>query len=145
VVDDDDDGAVRPWRIFCISVGPAGAPAFALGGGVFLAEAVPDDPVALCSTLRFAREISGIELQRELNCPWREHSQSSSSPEHGDIPMSVEAMKGPAPWNFPHQTPFRGQVLLDAIHKAHRAANRGSSGKKTRVLGNNCAGRASNP
>jgi len=59
--------------------------------------------------------MSGIELQRNLT------SLGMKIPiifitGHGDIPMSVEAMKAGA-MEFLTK-PFRGQELLDAIHKA---------------------------
>jgi FixJ family two-component response regulator len=59
--------------------------------------------------------MSGLEFQRELA------ARKVTIPiifitGHGDIPMSVEAMKAGA-MEFLTK-PFRGQVLLDAIHKA---------------------------
>lgn len=73
----------------------------------------PEAPSCLVLDVRLPR-ISGIELQRELK------NRGMSIPiifitGHGDIPMSVEAMKAGA-MEFLVK-PFRGQVLLDAIHK----------------------------
>ena len=71
-------------------------------------------PVVWCWTCVLPR-ISGMELQRHLA------ARGISIPivfitGHGDIPMSVEAMKAGAVEFL--TKPFRGQVLLDAIHKA---------------------------
>jgi FixJ family two-component response regulator len=69
----------------------------------------PDVPAALILDVRLPG-LSGLELQRELN--------GSGIPiiyitGHGDIPMSVQAMKAGAIEFF--TKPFRDQVLLDAI------------------------------
>jgi FixJ family two-component response regulator len=80
----------------------------------FLKRSLPDAPCCLVLDVRLPR-ISGIELQRQLT------DRGVSIPiifitGHGDIPMSVEAMKAGA-LEFLTK-PFRGQVLLDAIQKA---------------------------
>ena len=80
----------------------------------FLERALPDAPCCLVLDVRLPR-VSGIELQRDLV------ARGATIPiifitGHGDIPMSVEAMKAGA-MEFLTK-PFRGQVLLDAIHKA---------------------------
>ena len=80
----------------------------------FLEHGAPNVPSCLVLDVRLPR-MSGIELQRELGL------RGISIPiifitGHGDIPMSVEAMKAGA-LEFLVK-PFRGQVLLDAIHKA---------------------------
>src|SRR6185503_15622871 len=80
----------------------------------FLEHGKPNAPSCLVLDVRLPR-MSGIELQRELAL------RGISIPiifitGHGDIPMSVEAMKAGA-MEFLVK-PFRGQVLLDAIHKA---------------------------
>jgi FixJ family two-component response regulator len=80
----------------------------------FLKRRLPDVPSCLVLDVRLPR-ISGIELQRQLA------ARGMSIPiifitGHGDIPMSVEAMKAGAVEFL--TKPFRGQVLLDAIHKA---------------------------
>jgi FixJ family two-component response regulator len=79
----------------------------------FLGRTLPDCPACLVLDVRLPR-ISGIELQRDLN------ARGVSIPVifitgHGDIPMSVEAMKAGAIEFL--TKPFRGQTLLDAIHK----------------------------
>ncbi|MBV8098753.1 MAG: response regulator transcription factor [Verrucomicrobia bacterium] len=78
----------------------------------FLAFKRPDAPAALVLDVRLPG-LSGLELQRELN--------GSGIPiiyitGHGDIPMSVEAMKAGAVEFL--TKPFRDQVLLDAISVA---------------------------
>jgi FixJ family two-component response regulator len=80
----------------------------------FLERGLPDAPCCLVLDVRLPR-ISGIELQRDLA------ERGVAIPiifitGHGDIPMSVEAMKAGA-MEFLTK-PFRGQVLLDAIHQA---------------------------
>ncbi len=80
----------------------------------FLEHGAVNAPSCLVLDVRLPR-MSGIELQRELAL------RGVSIPiifitGHGDIPMSVEAMKAGA-MEFLVK-PFRGQVLLDAIHKA---------------------------
>jgi FixJ family two-component response regulator len=80
----------------------------------FLERTLPDAPCCLVLDVRLPG-VSGIELQRDLT------ARGVTIPiifitGHGDIPMSVEAMKAGA-MEFLTK-PFRGQVLLDAIHKA---------------------------
>ena len=80
----------------------------------FLERRPPDAPSCLVLDVRLPR-MSGIELQRDLT------ARGVTIPiifvtGHGDIPMSVEAIKAGA-MEFLTK-PFRGQVLLDAIHKA---------------------------
>ena len=80
----------------------------------FLERGVPNGPSCLVLDVRLPR-MSGIELQRDLL------ARGVTTPiifvtGHGDIPMSVEAIKAGA-MEFLTK-PFRGQVLLDAIHKA---------------------------
>ena len=80
----------------------------------FLKRAQPDSPSCLVLDVRLP-QISGLELQRDMN------ARGVDIPiifitGHGDIPMSVEAMKAGA-MEFLTE-PFRGQVLIDAIHKA---------------------------
>jgi FixJ family two-component response regulator len=78
----------------------------------FLALTRPDAPACLVLDVRLPG-LSGLELQREL--------ADAAIPiifitGHGDIPMSVEAMKAGAVEFL--TKPFRDQVLLDAIHQA---------------------------
>jgi FixJ family two-component response regulator len=80
----------------------------------FLQRGTPDGPCCLVLDVRLPG-MSGIELQRNLT------STGVNIPiifitGHGDIPMSVEAMKAGA-MEFLTK-PFRGQELLDAIHNA---------------------------
>ena len=80
----------------------------------FLQRGAPDGPCCLVLDVRLPG-MSGIELQRNLT------STGVKIPiifitGHGDIPMSVEAMKAGA-MEFLTK-PFRGQQLLDAIHAA---------------------------
>src|SRR5271157_1137294 len=72
----------------------------------------PEAPACLVLDVRLPG-LSGLELQREIG--------DLAIPiifitGHGDIPMSVQAMKAGAV-DFLTK-PFRDQVLLDAIHKA---------------------------
>ena len=78
----------------------------------FLALKRPDAPACLVLDVRLPG-LSGLELQREL--------ADAAIPiifitGHGDIPMSVEAMKAGAVEFL--TKPFRDQALLDAIHQA---------------------------
>jgi FixJ family two-component response regulator len=82
----------------------------------------PDAPACLVLDVRLPG-LSGLDLQRELA------AADCTIPiifvtGHGDIPMSVEAMKAGAIEFL--TKPFRDQVLLDAIHLAIRrdSANR---------------------
>ncbi|MGO4885917.1 MAG: response regulator transcription factor [Bryobacteraceae bacterium] len=80
----------------------------------FLSSPRLDRPACLVLDVRLPG-VSGLDFQRDLA------ARNVTIPiifitGHGDIPMSVEAMKGGA-MEFLTK-PFRGQVLLDAIHKA---------------------------
>jgi len=80
----------------------------------FLASYRPDTPACLVLDVRLPG-VGGLDFQRDLaarNVPLPIIFITG----HGDIPMSVEAMKAGA-LEFLTK-PFRGQVLLDAIHKA---------------------------
>jgi FixJ family two-component response regulator len=84
----------------------------------------PDAPACLVLDVRLPG-LSGLELQREL--------ADAGIPiifitGHGDIPMSVEAMKAGAVEFL--TKPFRDQVLLDAIQQAIR---RDRASRKQRV------------
>jgi FixJ family two-component response regulator len=72
----------------------------------------PDAPACLVLDVRLPG-LSGLELQRELAD--REIPVIFITG-HGDIPMSVEAMKAGAVEFL--TKPFRDQALLDAIHQA---------------------------
>jgi FixJ family two-component response regulator len=80
----------------------------------FLACRREDAPACLVLDVRLPG-VSGLDFQRDLA------ARKVAIPiifitGHGDIPMSVEAMKAGAIEFL--TKPFRGQVLLDAIHKA---------------------------
>lgn len=72
----------------------------------------PDVPAALVLDVRLPG-LSGLELQRELNTSGLPIIYITG---HGDIPMSVQAMKAGAVEFL--TKPFRDQVLLDAIAMA---------------------------
>ncbi len=80
----------------------------------FLDYARPDAPACMVLDVRLPG-VSGLDFQRELA------ARKIAIPiifitGHGDIPMTVEAMKAGAVEFL--TKPFRGQVLLDAIQKA---------------------------
>jgi FixJ family two-component response regulator len=119
----DDDASMREAlsRLFR-SVGMR-ARIFA-SGEEFLEFERPEAPACLVLDVRLPG-LSGLELQREL--------ADAGIPiifitGHGDIPMSVEAMKVGAVEFL--TKPFRDQVLLDAIQQAIR---RDRAGRKQRA------------
>jgi FixJ family two-component response regulator len=77
----------------------------------FLKSAPPDGPTCLVLDVRLPGQ-SGLDLQRELATANREIPIIFITG-HGDIPMSVQAMKGGAIEFL--TKPFRDQELLDAI------------------------------
>jgi FixJ family two-component response regulator len=77
----------------------------------FLASDPPDGPTCLVLDVRLPGK-SGLDLQRELAAVNRELPIIFVTG-HGDIPMSVQAMKGGAIEFL--TKPFRDQELLDAI------------------------------
>jgi FixJ family two-component response regulator len=77
----------------------------------FLKSDPPDGPTCLILDVRLPGQ-SGLELQRELAAANRELPIIFITG-HGDIPMSVQAMKGGAIEFL--TKPFRDQELLDAI------------------------------
>jgi RNA polymerase sigma factor (sigma-70 family) len=80
----------------------------------FLLSARPDAPACMVLDVRLP-DLSGLDLQREL----REldiHIPIIFITGHGDIPMTVEAMKAGAAEFL--TKPFRGQDLLDAVQRA---------------------------
>src|SRR5690242_15705634 len=77
----------------------------------FLKSAPPDGPTCLVLDVRLPGE-SGLELQRELAAVNRDLPIVFITG-HGDIPMSVQAMKGGAIEFL--TKPFRDQDLIDAI------------------------------
>jgi FixJ family two-component response regulator len=109
----DDDAAARSAAESLLHSVGLRVETFA-SASAFLERTLPDAPCCLVLDVRLPR-VSGIELQRDLT------ARGATIPiifitGHGDIPMSVEAMKAGA-MEFLTK-PFRGQVLLDAIHKA---------------------------
>jgi FixJ family two-component response regulator len=117
----DDDASMREAlsRLFR-SIGMR-AQVFA-SASEFLLFKRPDAPACLVLDVRLP-ELSGLDLQRELA------ATADALPiifitGHGDIPMSVQAMKAGAVEFL--TKPFRDQELLDAIHEAIRrdCANR---------------------
>src|SRR5258708_2632350 len=77
----------------------------------FLSSDPPDGPTCLVLDVRLPGQ-SGLDLQRELAAANRELPIIFITG-HGDIPMSVQAMKGGAIEFL--TKPFRDQELLDAI------------------------------
>jgi FixJ family two-component response regulator len=77
----------------------------------FLTSELPDGPTCLVLDVRLPGQ-SGLDLQRDLAAANRELPIIFITG-HGDIPMSVRAMKGGAIEFLPK--PFRDQDLLDAI------------------------------
>ncbi len=77
----------------------------------FLGSDPPDGPTCLVLDIRLPGQ-SGLDLQRELAAANRELPIIFVTG-HGDIPMSVQAMKGGAIEFL--TKPFRAQDLLDAI------------------------------
>jgi FixJ family two-component response regulator len=78
----------------------------------FLGSDRPDGPTCLVLDVRLP-ERSGLDLQRELTAANRELPIIFITG-HGDIPMSVQAMKGGAIEFL--TKPFRDQDLIDAIN-----------------------------
>src|SRR6201990_2668757 len=108
VIDDDPDLRASVGRLLR-SVG-LGAQLFACVSD-FLKSAPPDGPTCLVLDVRLPGQ-SGLDLQRELAAANRELPIIFITG-HGDIPMSVQAMKGGAIEFL--TKPFRDQDLLDAI------------------------------
>jgi FixJ family two-component response regulator len=77
----------------------------------FLDSDPPDGPTCLVLDVRLPGQ-SGLDLQRELTAAHRELPIIFITG-HGDIPMTVQAMKGGAVEFL--TKPFRDQALLDAI------------------------------
>jgi FixJ family two-component response regulator len=80
----------------------------------FLRQKLPDNPSCLVLDVRLPG-MSGLEVQRQLN------EAGAQIPiifitSHGDIPMTVKAMKSGAVEFL--TKPFRDQDLIDAIHQA---------------------------
>ena len=78
----------------------------------FLKSDKPDGPTCLVLDVRLPGR-SGLELQRDLAAAYRRHLPIIFITGHGDIPMTVQAMKGGAIEFL--TKPFRDQDLLDAV------------------------------
>jgi FixJ family two-component response regulator len=111
IVIDDDVGIQESLASLCRSVGFR----VQLFGSVaeFLGSGRPEGPTCLVLDVRLPGQ-SGLELQRELS------AANTQMPiifitGHGDIPMSVQAMKGGAIEFL--TKPFRDQDLLEAIQQ----------------------------
>jgi FixJ family two-component response regulator len=122
----DDDESVRLALTDLLESAGLDAEAFASGSG-FL-ESRPDGHLPNCLILDVRLpETSGLEFQTELSAAGIEIPIIFITG-HGDIPMSVQAMKAGAVDFLPK--PFRDQDLLDAIH---RAVERDRTGRKLRT------------
>src|SRR5467141_1319938 len=108
VIDDDPDLRASVGRLLR-SVG-LDAQQFASISD-FLSSELPDGPTCLVLDVRLPGQ-SGLDFQRELAAANRELPIIFITG-HGDIPMSVQAMKGGAIEFL--TKPFRDQDLLDAI------------------------------
>ena len=112
----DDDRSVREGLVDLIHSLGMKAKAFT-SAQEFLQHKRPETPACLVLDVRLPG-LSGLDLQRQLG--------QSEQPipiifitGHGDIPMSVRAMKEGAVEFL--TKPFRDQELLDAIHQALKA------------------------
>lgn len=109
----DDDPSVRSSLKFLI--GSVGLQVESFDSAeALLRRKLPDEPSCLVLDVRL-RGLSGLDFQRELaarNC----HMPIIFVTGHGDIPMSVRAMKAGAVEFL--TKPFRDQDLLDAIRIA---------------------------
>jgi FixJ family two-component response regulator len=109
----DDDQSVRQALSSLIrSVGLAVKPFSS--AREFLQATRPEAPACLVLDVRLPG-LGGLELQRELTAAHNDIPIIFITG-HGDIPMSVRAMKAGAVEFLPK--PFRDQDLLDAIHQA---------------------------
>ncbi|HEV8134789.1 MAG TPA: response regulator [Pyrinomonadaceae bacterium] len=109
----DDDPSVRSSLKFLISTVGLHVETFD-SAETALQRLSPDDPSCLVLDVRL-RGLSGLDLQNELaarNC----QVPIVFITGHGDIPMSVRAMKAGAIEFL--TKPFRDQDLLDAVHIA---------------------------
>src|SRR5919202_829579 len=109
----DDDSSIRDALMSLIRSVGLRAEAFE-SAQAFLSHPRPDAPGCLVLDVRLPG-LSGLDLQRELAA-----AQTTLPiifiPGHGDIPMTVQAMKAGAVEFL--AKPFRDQELLDAIQQA---------------------------
>jgi RNA polymerase sigma factor (sigma-70 family) len=109
----DDDPSVRSSLKFLMSSVGLQVESFD-SADALLQRKLPDSPSCLVLDVRL-RGLSGLDFQRELaarNC----HMPIIFITGHGDIPMSVRAMKAGAVEFL--TKPFRDQDLLDAVRIA---------------------------
>ena len=109
----DDDASVRSSLKFLMSSVGLQVESFD-SADALLQRKLPDAPSCLVLDVRL-RGLSGLDFQRELaarNC----HMPIIFITGHGDIPMSVRAMKAGAVEFL--TKPFRDQDLLDAVRVA---------------------------
>jgi len=109
----DDEGAVRVGLSSLIRSVGLRVETFS-SATEFLRQKAPDGPSCLVLDVRLPG-LSGMDLQRELIKSHR-HLPIIFITGHGDIPMSVRAMKAGAVEFL--TKPFRDQDLLDAIQQA---------------------------
>src|SRR6202140_1686561 len=112
IVIDDDAAFRRSTERLILSVGYK-VQTFA-AAGEFLRNPRPEAPACVLVDVRL-RGLSGLDLQRELVTAGIQIPIIFITG-HGDIPMSVQAMKAGAVEFL--TKPFRQQDLLDAIQKA---------------------------
>jgi FixJ family two-component response regulator len=120
----DDNAAMREALVRLIRSAGLRVAAFK-SAEEFLRQNWPDIPACLVLDVRMPG-MSGLELQREL-AAMNKQIPVIFITAHGDIPMSVRAMKAGAVEFLPK--PFHDQDLLDAIHQA---INRDSKAFKER-------------
>ena len=126
----DDDPSVRSSLKFLLSTVGLQAESFD-SADAFLRKTLPDSPSCLVLDVRLPG-LSGLDFQRELT------ARNITIPivfltGHGDIPMSVRAMKAGAVEFL--TKPFRDQDLLDAVGIAlERDRARREEGKEVATL-----------
>ncbi|RPH64126.1 MAG: DNA-binding response regulator [Myxococcaceae bacterium] len=109
----DDDEAMREALQSLIRLGDLRVATFA-SAREFLTSHRPEAPACLVLDVRLPR-LSGLDLQRELSAA-QMRLPIIFITGHGDIPMTVRAMKAGAVEFL--TKPFRDQELLDAIQQA---------------------------
>jgi FixJ family two-component response regulator len=109
----DDDASMREALSSLIESAGLHVQTFA-SAQEFLRHKRPDTPACLVLDVRLPG-LTGLELQRKLS-PTRTRIPIIFITGHGDIPMSVQAMKAGAVEFLPK--PFRDDQLLEAIRQA---------------------------
>jgi len=109
----DDDASIREALGSLIESAGLGVETFASAQD-FLQHKRPKTPACLVLDVRLPG-LSGLELQRKL-APASKRIPIIFITGHGDIPMSVQAMKAGAVEFLPK--PFNDDQLLEAIHQA---------------------------